>query len=216
MNVDQRRIALVAAGAAGVLVVAVMVSIGLSSTNSSSTGSNPRHQSNERGGQPAGALQLPRQHGPLLLGAPVTLEGAESLAGGHLPRPNTPVANDSSVRGVFYEQERFDDGRPPSYQIALDYDAGVIVFVHPAADDSFDDPATEYAQMANGLNKSIGSSIASVKTIQGLPALVIQHSGTGVSSVDFVLPSGLRVQLIAVYAPTMDVATVEAIAQSIA
>jgi hypothetical protein len=164
----------------------------------------------------AGTIHLTRDHGPLLLGAPMTLAEAEQQAGSHLPRPNSDLANDSTIRRVFYEKRSHD--KRDGYIVAIDYQSGLIVYVHPVSYDgaAFDDPATQYKGMADGLNDALGTSIASLGTVLGRPALFIEPSPPdGVASVDVVLADGFRVQLIAEYASTMTLAALQEAANSI-
>lgn len=79
----------------------------------------------------------------------------------------------------------------------------------------FKDPGAAYQEAADGLNTSLGRRVAGVETILGVPSLVIDRSPTGVPAVDLVLPSGMRVQLIAKYAPQIDISAVKEIAESI-
>jgi hypothetical protein len=126
------------------------------------------------------------------------------------------MANDSTVRKVFYEKRSTEDGSE-SYIVAIDYEAGLVAYVHPASYDGdiFKDPGAAYARTADGLNAAVETPIASVDTVLAAPALVIERSASGVASVDVVLSSGFRVQLIAEYAPDMDVSTVKEIAESV-
>jgi hypothetical protein len=185
----------------GLAAAALMVSLG-------SSGRPPSHSAIS--GSPAGVIQLSRKHGPLLAGGPVTLAEAEALAAEHLSRPQSTLANDSTILNVYYEKRSDDEGNA-SYIVAIDYESGLVVFIHPVSYDGapFQDPAAQYGQMAGDLNAALRSSIASVVTIQGVPALAIQAAPGGVASVDLVLSNGLRVQLIAEYDPKMDLASVE-------
>jgi hypothetical protein len=84
------------------------------------------------------------------MGESVSLTEAESIAGVHLSRPDSPRANDSTVRSVFYEKRSTDEG-PASYIVAIDYEAGLIVYVHPASYDGdiFKDPGAAYERSAD-------------------------------------------------------------------
>jgi hypothetical protein len=166
------------------------------------------------GGAP-GSFEFPREHGPLLAGEPVTITEAEGKAVVHLSRPNSALASDATIRNVFYEERMNDEGEA-SYIVAIDYESGLIVYVHPASFDgpSFNDPEEQYREAAEGLNKALGS-IATVSTVRGVSALVIERAPGGVASVDLVLPGGQRVQLIATYAPDMKADTVTSIAETL-
>jgi hypothetical protein len=211
---------IVSVGIAGLVMVAALASGVLSSTpladgHKTLARLSPSPAERISSNSPAGSFEFSRDHGPLLGGQPVSILDAEALAGTHIPRPNSSLAGDSSIRGVFFEKVQNDEG-VESWMVALDYASGLIVYVHPVAYEgkSFSDPATEYAQMAQGLNASLGS-IASVATVLDGPALIIQRAPGGVPSVDLVSTDGFRIQLIADYAPDMDASVIVEIAGTI-
>jgi hypothetical protein len=76
------------------------------------------------------------------------------------------MANDSTVRNVFYEKRSTDEG-PESYIVAIDYEVGLVVYVHPASYDGdiFKDPGAAYTRTADGLNAAVETPIAIVDTV---------------------------------------------------
>jgi hypothetical protein len=187
------------AAAAAALVVAFLILQGGSRTPDHVAATTVRPQE-----EPKGELEITRDNGPLLSGEKVSVAEAVSNVAADsqntlaLLLPNHEAANDASIKNVYYESA-LDEGGNQTFQLAIDYDSGIVVVMRPAAQDFgfADDPEKQYEEMADGYPNA---GFAHVDTVHGVPALVVDENERGGAYVDLVL-NGMRIQFYAAYAP---------------
>ncbi len=150
-----------------------------------------------------GGIVRPVGGGPFLRGVKVSLSQAQAEVSYTLVRPNSPAAADSSISAVWVEQ-----GSGFSH-VGIDYASGIEEIVQPVPFSA--DSASEFNTLQGELSQSIGKA-ASVQTVQGGPALVVDENaqGNNPGSVGFVM-NGLYVEI---YGP-FDRSSLIAVANSV-
>jgi hypothetical protein len=164
----------------------------------------------------AGGITFPRDHGPFLNGSELTITRAEALFGRHIIRPSHGLANDASLRHVFFERIPGDPNESPMplradvVQVALDYQSGVLITVElvSGTQSLFDlDPASQYQLMVPD------TPGAQTTTVHGAPAMTIPRDSSGPGVVDVTM-QGERVVIGGDYSP-FEVSTLLEIAQTL-